>query len=416
MAKTLRLWSDVLVRYDPAWADTRRAHARLFESLIDLKRAVQGADAKSRVAWPRWTDDPFPEEPSARADPPGRSHAPTSTVPASGEAAAGVAGVAGVAEAHATEASSGDGGDDDDDGVEFEDAPPLAVAASANPCLEGSSNPKCASPEPAPEPAQATPTSPPPSAPASEARAVEISEEGKGPAGGGVNGEGEGPASSRPRVRPTPEQRRALLRVAPTLADPGNATIVVADGGMLANGRGLEIEGHWGATDDTATLSSAAVSLLNRRVVKYVPPPRPTKVCRARLKNGALCPRRCASGRDGIFACPHHGPIVPRDACGNLVNPAPSSDFKSNPTSKEGKGKGPGVGQPQNQRDADRSHNAQVLMELAGKGVAGEGEGEGEGRRRRPPSKPGDAKRRRLRIAAALKGGKGGKGQTRAKK
>ncbi|CAB3396829.1 unnamed protein product [Caenorhabditis bovis] len=68
----------------------------------------------------------------------------------------------------------------------------------------------------------------------------------------------------------------------------------------------------WRAPDEDTVVSLASESIYTQRLITYVGKERKSdKVCRAKMKNGSLCPRR------DFERCPLHGAIVERDDFGN---------------------------------------------------------------------------------------------------
>lgn len=83
---------------------------------------------------------------------------------------------------------------------------------------------------------------------------------------------------------------------------------------VLANQRGLELEGHWGRVDYDAVIPADKIAELNVRASVYEEEPADIQPCRAPLKKGGLCQRK------DLRVCPFHGPIIPRDDEGNPIN------------------------------------------------------------------------------------------------
>ena len=261
----LRLWHDVLMRYDPSWADMRRSHHSLLEETVRMRAKVQDIEGQSRSIWSRCTSDSFPSF-SKRAPP------------------------------------------QEQDQVEFEDAPfhhldaGDSKAAEGKPCkaLDGCGE-GCSK-----SAAAETKTVP--------ARSV-VKDPTLRPAGRRGR-EGEGRTFAKPLVKKVSklaaEKKEALLRQAPVVEEPDK--IHVSDGcDVFANARGLEIEGHWGSVDDSAVVPTEKLAILNQRVSFYEPSTSEISICGARLANGGLCQRRDKK------ICPFHGPIVPRDSEGRAV-------------------------------------------------------------------------------------------------
>lgn len=80
---------------------------------------------------------------------------------------------------------------------------------------------------------------------------------------------------------------------------------------VLANQRGLDLEGHWGRVDQDAVIPAEKIAELNVRASVYEEKPIKIQPCRAPLKNGKLCQRK------DLRVCPFHGPIISRDDEGN---------------------------------------------------------------------------------------------------
>lgn len=83
---------------------------------------------------------------------------------------------------------------------------------------------------------------------------------------------------------------------------------------VLANQRGLDLEGHWGRVDYDAVIPAEKIAELNVRASVYEEEPIETQPCRAPLRKGGLCQRR------DLRVCPFHGLIVPRDDEGKPIN------------------------------------------------------------------------------------------------
>ncbi|GAB4861585.1 hypothetical protein Ancab_036778 [Ancistrocladus abbreviatus] len=84
---------------------------------------------------------------------------------------------------------------------------------------------------------------------------------------------------------------------------------------VLANQRGLELDGHWGRVDYDAVISAEKIAELNVQATVYKEKHVEIQPCHAPLSNGKLCQRR------DLRVCPFHGPIVPRDDAGNPIYP-----------------------------------------------------------------------------------------------
>ncbi|KAL8499672.1 hypothetical protein ACS0TY_019589 [Phlomoides rotata] len=83
---------------------------------------------------------------------------------------------------------------------------------------------------------------------------------------------------------------------------------------VLANQRGLELDGHWGRVDYDAVIPAEKIAELNVHASVYKPEPVEALPCKAPLRKGGLCPRR------DLRVCPFHGPIISRDDKGNPIN------------------------------------------------------------------------------------------------
>ncbi|XP_073038890.1 UV-stimulated scaffold protein A homolog [Primulina eburnea] len=83
---------------------------------------------------------------------------------------------------------------------------------------------------------------------------------------------------------------------------------------VLANHRGLDLEGHWGKVDYDAVIPAEKIAELNVRASVYKEEPVEIQPCRAPLRNGQLCQRR------DLRACPFHGLIILRDDEGNPIS------------------------------------------------------------------------------------------------
>ncbi|KAG6430250.1 hypothetical protein SASPL_108313 [Salvia splendens] len=89
---------------------------------------------------------------------------------------------------------------------------------------------------------------------------------------------------------------------------------------VMANQRGLDVEGHWGRVDQDAVIPAEKIAELSMRASVYEEKPLKIQPCRAPLKNGALCQRK------DFRVCPFHGPIIPRDDEGNSIKESSSTD------------------------------------------------------------------------------------------
>ncbi|KAH0453525.1 hypothetical protein IEQ34_017849 [Dendrobium chrysotoxum] len=108
--------------------------------------------------------------------------------------------------------------------------------------------------------------------------------------------------------------REKLLAEAPVLTwSPFMLDKCAAQSGVLANQRGLEIEGHWGRVDPDAMIPAEKIAELNFHCTVYKEQPVEIRPCLAPLKKGGLCQRR------DLKVCPFHGLIIPRDNNGNPI-------------------------------------------------------------------------------------------------
>ncbi|KAK6919975.1 UV-stimulated scaffold protein A [Dillenia turbinata] len=87
---------------------------------------------------------------------------------------------------------------------------------------------------------------------------------------------------------------------------------------VLANQRGLELEGHWGRVDYDAVIPAKKIAELNVHTTVYKEERNEIQPCRAPLSKGGLCQRR------DLKICPFHGPIIPRDDEGKPANVNPT--------------------------------------------------------------------------------------------
>ena len=164
------------------------------------------------------------------------------------------------------------------------------------------------------------------------------------------------------------------------------------------NGRGMEIEGHWGAWDGNATVAKDhdIARQLTLAPEYYEPAVASARVCGAPLGDGTFCQRR------DTHTCPFHGPIgagrKPQGAshCSAPSSGAPSSAGGQGPAAEAAVPAAAAAGvsptlqvaaTAREQRAMDRAHNRSVLIAAAGpetpvEGVpANEGRGTGGGRR-----------------------------------
>ncbi|PON36479.1 ENTH/VHS [Parasponia andersonii] len=96
---------------------------------------------------------------------------------------------------------------------------------------------------------------------------------------------------------------------------------------VLANQRGLELEGHWGRVDYDAVIPAEKIAELNIQATVYKEDQVEIQPCGAPLNKGGLCQRR------DLRVCPFHGPIVPRD---NEGKPLDRDSSKNETTSDSG--------------------------------------------------------------------------------
>lgn len=89
---------------------------------------------------------------------------------------------------------------------------------------------------------------------------------------------------------------------------------------VLINQRGMEFENHWGRVDYDAVIPAEKIAELNLKATLYKEEQVEIQPCRAPLRKGGLCQRR------DLEVCPFHGPIIPRDNEGNLINQNSSID------------------------------------------------------------------------------------------
>lgn len=82
---------------------------------------------------------------------------------------------------------------------------------------------------------------------------------------------------------------------------------------VLANQRGLELDGHWGRVDYDAVIPAEKIAELNVQATLYKEDPIEIQPCRAPLNKGGLCQRK------DLRVCPFHGPVIPRDNDGKPI-------------------------------------------------------------------------------------------------
>ncbi|GER48678.1 UV-stimulated scaffold protein A homolog [Striga asiatica] len=98
---------------------------------------------------------------------------------------------------------------------------------------------------------------------------------------------------------------------------------------ILANQRGLDLEGHWGRVEQDAVIPADKIAELNVHTSVYKEKPVEIPPCRAPLKKGGLCQRR------DLKVCPFHGQIIPRDDEGKPVNENPVMNENTRNRSEE---------------------------------------------------------------------------------
>ncbi|KAM3218740.1 hypothetical protein T459_22021 [Capsicum annuum] len=89
---------------------------------------------------------------------------------------------------------------------------------------------------------------------------------------------------------------------------------------VLANQRGLDLDGHWGRVDHDAVIPADKIAELKVHATVYKEDPVEIQPCRAPLRNGGLCQRR------DLKICPFHGPIIPRDDEGKPFDTVSSTE------------------------------------------------------------------------------------------
>ena len=183
------------------------------------------------------------------------------------------------------------------------------------------------------------------------------------------------PAPPRQNSRLTPAQREELRAQAPLVAPGPHLQYWGRE--IPVNGRGMEIEGHWGAWDGNATVAKDhdIARQLTLAPEYYKPAVASSRVCGAPLPDGTFCQRR------DTHTCPFHGPIgAGRDPQGASRSGAPSSGA---PASATGQGQAAEAAGPaaaaagasptpqvaataREQRALDRAHNRSVLIAASG--------------------------------------------------
>ncbi|KAG0486537.1 hypothetical protein HPP92_008632 [Vanilla planifolia] len=124
--------------------------------------------------------------------------------------------------------------------------------------------------------------------------------------------------------------REKLLAVAPVLTwSPFLLDKWGSRNDVLANQRGLEIEGHWGRVDPDAVIPAEKIAEFNVHCTLYKEQPVEIRPCLAPLKKGGLCQRR------DLKVCPFHGTIVPRNVDGNPIEQSPLFGVSNGQPSEE---------------------------------------------------------------------------------
>ncbi|KAI3953434.1 hypothetical protein MKW92_034696 [Papaver armeniacum] len=108
--------------------------------------------------------------------------------------------------------------------------------------------------------------------------------------------------------------RRKLLSEAPVMNWGSSLSNWGSNRDVLANQRGLELEGHWGRVDYDAVIPAEKIAELNVQASVYKEEHVDIQPCLAPLRKGGVCQRR------DLKICPFHGPVIPRDAEGNPIN------------------------------------------------------------------------------------------------
>lgn len=358
----LHLWHDVLMRYDPSWADTRRSHQLMLEETIRMKERIQSVEGKSRTYWNKLTDVAFP----AFSEKPKTPHLSLANQVLSERD-------------HNFE-------EEEEEEVEFEDADSPFGSSKVSPDPD---------PAHAPEPEGERKVEPKEKGvstvvPSSlEVRVTPVVDPTLKPRTAGRRGGKrarngmEMGVKRKPAPKLSSDKKWKLLRQAPFVEEPDK--LHIPDGcEVLANSRGLEIEGHWGATDDSAVVPMAKLAMLHQKTSFYVAqsPAEEISICGAKLSDGSLCQRRDKK------ICPFHGPIVPRDSNGEPIDKRLSEARQRGRIANH-------FGSLKSQRDFDRDANLEILQELAGgkkyemprpcssrssKDMKGKGKGEGKGK------------------------------------
>jgi hypothetical protein len=306
----------------------------MLEETIEMKEKIQSIEGKSRTYWDKLTEIPFPVFRERPKPPPhlGRDHNNNIL--------------------HAEEV---------EEEVEFEDADLPLDASKIEPETEEEERGEAKEKrlergaEAVPSSQEVirvvTPVKDPTLKPAAAAGRERLARSNNNDA------EKKGVKKRKPPPKLASEQKWKLLKEAPFVEDPDK--LHVPDGcDVLANSRGLEIEGHWGATDDSAVVPLAKLAMLHQKTSFYVAESSGAEIsiCGAKLSDGSFCQRRDKK------ICPFHGPIVARDSNGQPIDKASLS--------KRGRMAGMNnnshFSSLKSQRDFDRDANTEILQELAG--------------------------------------------------
>ncbi|KAF9601103.1 hypothetical protein IFM89_017008 [Coptis chinensis] len=116
--------------------------------------------------------------------------------------------------------------------------------------------------------------------------------------------------------------KRSLMAEAPVMPWGSFLDDWGAKRDVLANQRGLELEGHWGRVDYDAVIPAEKIAELKYQASVYKEDPVELRPCLAPLKVGGLCQRRDRR------VCPFHGPVIPRDSEGNPIDQPQLNDVK----------------------------------------------------------------------------------------
>lgn len=127
--------------------------------------------------------------------------------------------------------------------------------------------------------------------------------------------------------------RSKLLLEAPVLTWGSSLDNWGSTRDVLANQRGLELDGHWGRVDPDATIPKEKIDELKLHCSVYKEESSEIQPCLAPLKKGGLCQRK------DLRICPFHGPIVPRDPNGNPIEQFVETETHKKEEFSIGKGK-----------------------------------------------------------------------------